>query len=227
MKTSDLISIIKEKGITPFVLYDETDDEGASRVHSELNDFLSNLKTIGVTTVLVKKKQLSQEDFEKEIKVESDEEGFEEDRIIDIASIVSDLENYRRHIGTEAFHTIECVIAERIISLEVKEEWWEKFKELREIAYEKIEEDQEKALELEELRQEAEEKESEENEKRLLKSLDEFLKDEEFTSLPTQRAMMSYVMDKLPELENLPAKDVKARIQRLHGRIDAKRKRKN
>ena len=119
------------------------------------------------------------------------------------------------------------MISGRVTSYEVKEEWWEKFKELQEMAYEKIDEDQEKALEMEIIRQEEEEQEVEEKEKQLLKSLDEFLKDEEFISLPTQRAMMSYVMDKMPELENLPVKDVRSKIQRLHGRIDAKRKRRN
>ncbi len=228
MKASDLSAKIKESGITPFVLYDEADDDNnLLRVNSVLDEFLSNLKAIGITAVLLKTKKLSQEDFEKEIQVEGDDEESEEDRIIDISSIIIELESYKSFIGTDAFQAIECVISGRIVSYEVKEEWWDKFKELRDTAYEKVDEDQGKALEMEEIRQEEEEKEAEENEKRLLKSLDEFLKDEEFTSLPTQRAMMSYVMDKMPELENLPVKDVRSRIQRLHGRIDAKRKRRN
>jgi ribosomal protein L25 (general stress protein Ctc) len=227
MKTSDLSTKIKENGITPFVLYDEAESDDSLRVNSELDEYLSNLKTIGVITVLVKTKKLSQEDFEKEIQVESGDEESEENRIIDISSIISDLESYKRFIGADAFQTIECVISGQITSYEVKEEWWERFKELRETAYEKIGEDQEQALEMEITRQEEEEKQAEEKEKRLLESLDEFLKDEEFISLPTQRAMMSYVMDKVPELETLPVKGVRSKIQRLHGRIDAKRKRRN
>ena len=227
MKSSDLSAKIKENGITPFVLYDEAEGDDSLRVNSELDEFLSNLKTIGVITVLVKKKKLSQKDFEKEIQVESDDEESEVNQIIDISSIISELETYKRFIGADAFQAIECVISGRVTSYEVKEEWWEKFKELREKAYGKIDEDQEKALEMEIIRQEEEEQEAEEKEKQLLKSLDELLKDEEFISLPTQRAMMSYVMDKVPELENLPVKDVRSRIQRLHGRIDAKRKRRN
>jgi uncharacterized damage-inducible protein DinB len=227
MKTSDLSAKIKENGITPFVLYDEAKDDDSLRVNSELDEFLSNLKTIGITTVLVKTKKLSQEDFAKEIQIENDDEESEEKRIIDISSIISDLESYKKFIGADSFQTIECVISGRIALYEVKEEWWERFKELREIAYKKIDENHEKALKTEEIRQEAEEKEAEENEKRLLKSLDEFLKNEEFTSLRTQSAMMSFVMDKVPALENLPIQDVRSKIQRLHGRIDAKRKRRN
>ena len=56
MKTSDLSAKIKENGITPFILYDEIDDDGTLRVNSELDEFLLNLKTIGVITVLVKTK---------------------------------------------------------------------------------------------------------------------------------------------------------------------------
>ena len=62
---------------------------------------------------------------------------------------------------------------------------------------------------------------------KILEKIDKLIDDEEFCKLPTQRSMMSYVMDNFPEIhKQVPLPYIKERLQLIHGRVDAKTKSK-
>jgi len=101
------------------------------------------------------------------------------------------------------------------MEFETREPWWNEFLELWSEAREIVEERH--AVESQRL-----EAVEEQNNEIVLSRMRGLINDEQFLSLPTQRAMRAYALEAIPELEEFTDEFVKSEIQTITAKIHAR-----
>lgn len=139
-------------------------------------------------------------------------EGLDE---IDLLSIAPALKKFEKRIGQIGMLKLLAPMGEKYLAYYINEDWWLEFIKLWEEATEQVESDRTEA--------ETRARESRESEdRRLLGALSELIHDQHFVSLPTQRAMIAYAGEHIPELDQIDDNILRAEIQTLSAKIKAK-----
>jgi len=240
MNSKELMEKLTSKELFPIRVEgdaDKEESEGLSFI-GDFDEFLEAAKTLNTRVVFIVTRILQDSDFMYEVEGPSfnednsfnddDEEDFdyknedEEPKEIYLPTIVPSISEYKNYIGKECVFKLWLRSESCILDFYIYESWWNNFEELREKAIEKIEEDEYKIMQrVEESRKKLEE-ERRVRGKELVSKLRKLINDKDFVRLPTQLAMRSYALDKIPELAELEPSKLTSEIQDLNGRIIAK-----
>jgi hypothetical protein len=140
---------------------------------------------------------------------------------IDLSTVMPKLLDYKKYLNKECSFELSLFCKNNVLKYYQADKWLLEFQELRETAIEQIEEDESERLE-------RLEKAKREREKDLVAKLRNLIKDSDFVSLSarkdsTQRAMQTYALEAIPELQELSQERLKEEIRFLSDRIKAKK----
>ncbi|MGD0591459.1 MAG: hypothetical protein ABSA44_11800 [Bacteroidota bacterium] len=231
MDTKDILQSISSHGLHPIPVEGDADKENAQApiFQGTLEDYFIAAKVLEAKAIFVSVDKLEEADLVYEIEDDDDEyedeldddtEGVtanspSESTEVDLTLAAPNLSTYKNKIGTE--HSFKLAIVKDFGGLEffLEESWWQSFSEERNVAIEKVDEDREAY-------REKMEKQRIEKEKDLIKTIKQLIKDEEFVRIPTQRGMINYALENVPNAEGLSERSLKEEIQNLRDKIIAK-----
>lgn len=233
MKTEKLIDTLESNGLHPIrVVFNKSKDPDIF-VAGDLDYFIQSIKALGETIVFVDEYIFDESYFHHEVDSEvygeygdkSEENEAEEDSpsSIYLPAILNPLDGFKNHIGETAIIGLTVFFREKKLGYIHSVEWYAEFETLCEEAIVKFEE-REKELrdEVEKSRASLEEAKKKQ-EKVLIERLKKLVNDRKFAKLGTQRAMQTYALEAIQELDELDPDILKAEIQSLSDRIKAKK----
>lgn len=181
-----------------------------------LDEYFEAAHILGASAVLILTETLEAERFLYELESNNGHEESEGDAaVIDLCKFNPMLEKYKEHVGKVGMFKLTIPVPDAQISYYINEDWWLEFIQLWSETTDRIDDDQVAAQAKLRAAQEL-------REKQVLKALGNLIRDEDFVRLPTQRSMIEYAKEKLPELETVDAITLKSEIQNLHAKIKAK-----
>lgn len=179
-----------------------------------LEEYFEAVRVLGASAVFIFTETLEIENFQYELEI--DNKDFESDADkIDLCKFNPMLDKYKEHIGQVGIFKLSIPVPEAHISFYINEDWWIEFIKLWSETTDRIDENHEAVHAQQRAAQELQEKQ-------ILKSLSDLLRDEDFVRLPTQRSMIEYAKEKIPGSETIDAITLKIEIQNLHAKIKAK-----
>lgn len=182
-----------------------------------LEEYIDAAHVLGASAVFVFTETLETERFQYELDVDDGESEISTNRseTIDLCKFNPTLEKFKEHIGQVGMFKLSLPVPETHVCFYINEDWWLQFIKLWGETIDRIENDQEAAHA--QFRAQQEQKKQQ-----LLKTLGGLIRDEDFVRLPTQRSMIEYAKEKIPDLEAVGAVTLKREIQNLHAKIKAK-----
>lgn len=204
----NIFNEIQAAGLATVRVESISDQPAALAVAGGLNEFISAAKAIGSNVIFVSTDALTEEHF----CYESEDD---EDDSIDLLSVLPKLSAYKKKIGTLGKVDLFAPAVTCAITLSLVENWWYELAELYAEAVGIV--DEQRASEL----ADAEEEEKRQNQATLAK-LRILINDKNFTSLPTQRAMRAYALEKLPALKDIDDQALREELSNLNALIQAK-----
>ena len=144
-----------------------------------------------------------------------DEFSTEETELSDIFQIAPRLQAYKTHIGKIAMYKLSAALATGTLNFFINEPWGLAFIKLWESAIDEV--DGNKAVAEAQLKAYKQTKDRD-----ALSALGALIRDSDFVRLPTQKAMIAYATEKIPELEAVDEFALRSEVQKLHAKIKAK-----
>lgn len=179
----------------------------------DLPEYVEAVHALGTSVVLVFTEVLNEHRFHyapRENSPPPDDAGS-----VDLCAIKPGLSKFKNKIGETAMFKLSAAMAGGNLSYYINEKWWLDFMKLWEDATDQVE--------LEYATTQARiQSDREAKNRNVLKALADLIHEEEFVTLPTQRAMIAYALDKVPGLTAVDEIALKAEIQTLHAKIKAK-----
>lgn len=222
MPLHTLLQKLTDVGFFPIRIEGSTDksDSNGLVFLGDLDEFIKTAKFLKAEFIFVVNTTLSKSDFEYETNGEDVGQGDEDENInplepFYLPSIVPKLKGFEKHIGADCKYRLFIPTPNRILEIYIEEPWWKEFVTLIVEAVSKVEQDIESAratkrAELEARRADA------------LSKLRKLTTDNDFIRLPTQKAMLVYAIDKIPELETIEQSILQTEIQNLYAKLTAK-----
>ncbi len=180
-----------------------------------LEEYLEALRALNKKAIFLATDILEEEDFFHEMRERSYDEDNEprlEIEEIDLCLIKPSISNFKKNIDAVGGFKLFSSLTNDSLDFFIQEDWWLEFMIQYVEAVEEIKNEKEKTHEK---LKEAEK----EREKILVKSLRELIKNSEFSSLKTQRAMTNYALENIPNLDNLDQRTIKDEIQKLFDKL--------
>lgn len=188
----------------------------------DLDGFLKAAKAMKAEVVFVASAVFDEDEFKYEF--DEDDEDYEDDEddsessdneAVYLPSVMSSLNKFKTYIGQDCIFQLSVITTSNTLDFYIQESWLDEFIEMRDEAVEKIEENRESIMSSQRAEREAKQKEA-------LRSLKGLINDATFTNLRTQKAMLAYAMEKIPELEDIERMTLQVEIQNLNAKIEAK-----
>ncbi len=179
-----------------------------------LEEYLDAMRAIAAPAVFIRIDVFEDLDF---FHSPEDQDGLPDDEtdFIDLRSIVSALRAFEKHLGAIATYRLSATLTTDSLDFVINEPWWIEFLKLRETATDQVDGE----IEASAAKARADQQSRDRN---ALAALSSLIKDPNFTRLPTQRAMIAYALDQIPELESVDDNSLKVEVQNLHAKIKAK-----
>lgn len=229
MKIEDLMKTLEANNLFP-VRVEGIADKGDSHsmvMIGDLEYFIKSAKALDEKVVFITERIFEESDFTYEVNAFDDndddftEEAEDSVREIDLSTLLPSVDKYKEHFGKECAFRLSVRFGNNVLEYYQPEKWWLEFSELRIQAIEKIEADEDA------IRSKIEE-ERREQQKVLTNKIKELINDDKFVRLAasksaTQRGMMTYALEAIPNLDDLSPDVIKLEIQLLHDRIKAKK----
>lgn len=191
------------------------------RFKGTLDEFWTAAKALGSKVVFLMAMQMDEADFQREVPSEDvpplpeGDDEFDGEYLVDLLERQPALSKYRKFVDADCAFILQAKGGIADLEFFLAEAWWEEFQQ-----------DAEKVIEswIAERARRAEDCRAERGRRAegLLKQLRALINDQEFCGQRTQRAMLTYAIDKYPDLEELGEITLKPEIQRLRDRIEAK-----
>ncbi len=185
----------------------------------DLDEFLKAAKAMKADVIFVASTAFDEDEFTYEFDEldEDDEDESEgvEDESIYLPSVTPSLNKFNNYIGQDCAFQLSIITTSNTLDFYIRESWWDEFIEMHDEAIEKVNENREAILSTQRAEREAKQKEA-------LKSLKTLINDSTFTNLRTQKAMLAYAIEKIPELEDIDRMTLHSEIQNLNAKIEAK-----
>jgi hypothetical protein len=224
MNGAELKEQILKNGLYPIPVCMPADDSSRPRFEGTLDEFWAAAKALGAKAVFLEIRQMDESDFEQElsskhvprIDEDDDDDSFDgQTYTVDLEQTSPSISKFRKYVGKDCAFVIIAKGEFAELDFLITESWWDEFQD-----------EAEKTVEawMEKRGEQAEEVEAKtaKRTKELLGQLKALMNDREFCLLKTQRAMLAYAIEKIPELEELSEFVLKPEIQTLHARIEAK-----
>ncbi len=196
------------------------EDSGGRVFIGDLDEFIAAAKALKVDVIFVMSRALEEGDFNYSSNViedDNEEDAYEDvdEEPIHLPSVVPALSKFEQYIGQDCAYKLSTPMANDTLDFYTQEPWWLEFVDLFKEAIAKVEQDKEVAQELQRAEREAEQD-------KMLKRLRQLINDSDFVRLPTQKAMLAYALDKIPELEMIDSLTLQGEIQTVNAKIAAK-----
>ncbi len=180
-----------------------------------LEEYLTALQCVGAKFVFQVNEFLEDEDFLYSPEGDDGDEDDEEEEV-DLVKIKPALAKFKTYIGQQCRFRLFTPVATGTLDYFGHEDWWGEFEELWSEAIESVNESKEK----EEARiQDAQSQ----KEQKIIKDIQALIKDKDFISLPTQRAMLEFAKENIPGADELDPHLLKEEIRTLDAKIKARR----
>ncbi|MGH7239836.1 MAG: hypothetical protein ACREHG_07185 [Candidatus Saccharimonadales bacterium] len=207
---------IRSAGLFPVRVELTHDQDEDMRVSGSLEDYLAAVKALQSPVIFIGTFELTERYFiyeadDNRLGEDEDDDGEE----MDLRTIQPKLKSYSSRIGETGWFQLAAPMANGSLTFSIEEEWWTQFYEILDAAKESVQEDRSAA-------QEEVEAEEERQKDVARKKLQNFINNEDFRRLKTQKAMREYAIDKYPELAEWDNFELKEEIQNLAARIEAK-----
>ena len=184
------------------------------RFIGSLEEYLDALRAIAAPVVFIRVDVF--EDFHFfHIPEDQDDLPDDETDFIDLRSIVPKLRAFEKNLDAIASYRLSASLTTDSLDFVINEPWWIEFLKLRETATEQVDGDIEAAAAKAHADQQA-------RDHNALAALGDLIKDPNFTRFPTQKAMIAYALEQIPELESVDEMSLKVEVQNLHAKIKAK-----
>lgn len=194
-------------------------------LRGSLEDFIATAKAFNENVIFLQSFSFGEDDFlcefEKPILGEYDEPPSEDG--INLAQFLPELKEYENHIGKTNLLIFRVFYKNQVCAYWHKADWFEAFTDLFDKAQDIFEVKEEAAKDHQAQQQNAAVEEAAERESYLSNLLKEFITDDRFESLKTQKAQQEYILLCCPELNELPQHILKDEISNLNARIQAKK----
>jgi hypothetical protein len=203
--------------------FPEAVESGSITVSGSLEEYLAAVKALGIAVVFVSQEKLVDDDFQysadSDVEEYSNEEGDgapgDDIHTQDLRAVNPELHLFKKYVGEIGRSTFFAPTSPTGLMFEIEQEWYGRFWESWQSAVNTLTEqsaDEREALERDERRRRQE----------LTAQLEALASDTKFVGLRTQRAMVAYAKDKIPELDELEPGDLRSAIADLKARIDAR-----
>lgn len=185
----------------------------------DLDGFLKAAKAMKADVIFITSTAFDEDEFIYEFDElnEDDEDESEglEDESIYLPSVMPSLSKFENYKGQDCIFQLSVKTTINTLDFSIQESWLDEFLKMRDEAIEKIENNRESIMSTQRAEREAKQKEA-------IKSLNTLINDSAFTNLRTQKAMLAYATEKIPELENIDRTTLQSEIQKLNAKIEAK-----
>jgi hypothetical protein len=181
-------------------------------VKGDLSVFCSTAKTLGCTVVFAESQTLDSDDFELSFETSSYPSVSIE---VDLTDHDPSISKYKKYVGQIGAYSLYAPFSQGYLSIDIEESWYLKFWEAASAAASA-------GIEKEKQQQEDQERKTQEKQAALLKKLNALVGDKAFMSLSTQKQMLAYAIENIPELTELPTPDLKRELQEIDARAKAK-----
>lgn len=205
-------NLIKSYDLLPVAVTETIENIDHLVFDGDLEAFLKAVKYSGEKVIL---KYIEYFD-EEELFIDS---SFDDEELLDLAKVDPSLARFTKYIGEICCSYLSANLAGQQIHYVLYESWYEEFQErsdqltteLHERFLEDLAIEQEKSAQKLEL---------------ILKKIHSLLDVDKFTALKTQKAMLAYAYDAIPEIGQVNEADVKREISKLAAKLQARGQRK-
>lgn len=219
---SEMVGSIEAQGIKVVVIdYSELKSTG---LKGGMDDFIAAVKAFDEKVVFLQDFSFDEEDFLHEIKnVFGDYDNQPTENGIDLIQFLPEIADYKKYIGQTSSIILRTFYKNQIFSYWQYAEWYEAFIKQFDRAREIFEEKEKVLKEKQELELNAAKETREKRENYLRGLLENFMADEKFISLKTQKMKQEYAIAQYPELAELTPFVLKEEISNLNARIEARK----
>jgi hypothetical protein len=190
------------------------DDVNGHTFIGSLEDYFDAVRAIGTPIVFISTETLDEERF-WHAPGNEDETSAEETEPIDLCSITPALRAHKAHIGKIAMYKLSAALTTGTLNFFINEAWWLEFIKLWGSATDQIHDKKAASEARSKADQQAKDRDA-------LNALGALIRDPDFVRLPTQKAMIAYAAEKIPELETVDDFALRAAVQNLYAKIKAK-----
>lgn len=214
------IEILKEKlrsaKLHPVHVEGSPVDEGTrgNRFIGSLEEYLDAMRAIAAPAIFIRTEAFDEWHFFHAPEGQ-DELPDDDAEPVDLRRITTALRAFERHLGTIAMYKLSSTLTADSLDFVINEPWWIEFLKLRETATDQVDGD----LAASEAKSRADQQARDRN---ALSALGGLLSNPNFARLPTQKAMIAFAIDQIPELASVDENALKIEIQNLHAKIKAK-----
>lgn len=218
MALNDLSTKLETEGL--FVIQTEgstdKDDSRGLVFVGDLDKFINAAKALKSDIIFITTRLLDHEDFLYEVEEDyEDDDNGKSPEPIQLSTILPTLKEYEKYIGKECAFKLTIRTTHSVLEFYTQEIWWAEFREMLWEAIDKLE-NVRKDKRLTQLSEKIA------RQKGLLDQLRKLINDSAFVKLPTQKAMLVYAIEQIPELEDMNQNLLKAEIQNLDAKLAAK-----
>jgi hypothetical protein len=216
MNLSELKAKLHAASFHPVHVEDDMNEVRGLKFSGSLEEYLEALTALGKTVIFIAAQKVDDDDFQYDLSertYDDEEEEFQyEVEKINLCAVNTTLEKFKERIGQVCVFKLLSSISEDSLTFYIEADWWDEFSTIYADAVQTVVKDKMTIQE----RIEAAQKEKI---KELIKTVRELRRDEDFIDLRTQRAMLAYAKEKIPELENIDASLLRKEIQALYDKL--------
>ena len=218
MNIDELVNKIASEGCFPIRVEDiSVKDTNRNLIFAgNLDGFLKAAKAMEVDVIFVANTVFDEDEFTYEYDELDEDEGEDiENKSVYLPSVMSSLSKFKNYIGQDYIFQLSVMTTSNTLDFSIQESWFDEFIEMRDKAIEKFEGNREDIMSAQRAERDAKQKEA-------LKNLKTLINDPKFIKLSTQKAMLAYAIEKIPELEEIDRMTLQSKIQDLNANIEAK-----
>jgi hypothetical protein len=192
------------------------DEVRGLKFKGSLEEYLDAVRVLDKKVIFIATQEFNEDDFQSEFKgrtYDDEEEKLQyEVEAIDLCEINPAFEKFKERIGQVCIFKLSSSISEESLTFYIQADWWDEFSIIHNETVYTVVEDKTAIQERIKVAQK-------EKSKELIKTIHELRHDKDFVGLRTQRAMLAYAKEKIPEVENISPSILRKEIQALYDKL--------
>lgn len=216
MDLSELKAILHAASFYPVHVEDDVDEVRGLKFKGSLDEYLDAVRVLDKKVIFIASQEFNEDDFQSEFKgrtYDDEEEKFQyEVEEIDLCEINPAFKKFKERIGQVCIFKLSSSISEESLTFYIQADWWDEFSIIYNETVYTVVEDKTAIQERIKVAQK-------EKSKELIKTIHELRHDKDFAGLRTQRAMLAYAKEKVPEVENISPSILRKEIQALYDKL--------
>ncbi|MFZ4124529.1 MAG: hypothetical protein ACOYJ2_00465 [Rickettsiales bacterium] len=209
-----LLNFIKSSNLYPILVHGDIDPETSDGFPfvGSITEYISALKNAGSKNVYVFIELFEETSFLLKNTFCPEEFTADEEDCVDLRKMDSKFKNFVNKIGEVCRFKLSSSLEDVSLDFYYTKDWWFNYVVSVTECVTKLEEA--------EIEADEESEEIQRNQSRdIIKKISKLANEPQFNKLRTQRAMMAYVLEKIPETSTIPQQMLKMEIQRIFDKI--------